>query len=211
VYRIPLSAAAGATAAILIAAPAGAAVSPLSQASSTSPYAPACNGAPQSGTEFRDSEVEPWIDVNPTNPDNMIGVFQQDRWSNGGANGLGAAYSVDGGATWNASAEPPFCAGGAAGNGGDFERATDPWVSFAPNGDAYFMSLSFNDSNPDHALLVSKSTNGGATWGPITTLLRENDPHVFNDKNSMTADYTAPGTVYGGMGPAGLPRGALPR
>jgi hypothetical protein len=58
------------------------------------------------------------------------------------------------------------------------------------------MSLSINDSNVDHAMLVSRSTDGGRTWGPITTLLRENDANVFNDKNSMTADYTDANNVY---------------
>jgi photosystem II stability/assembly factor-like uncharacterized protein len=186
---------------MLAAGPAIAAVGSLSRATSLSPFAPGCNGAPQSGTVFDNSEVEPWIDVNPTNAANLIGVWQQDRWSNGGADGILAARSMDGGATWTTpplGVQPPFsrCAGGNAANGGDFERATDPWVTFGPDGDAYFMSLSINDSNVDHALLVSKTTDGGQTWGPITTLLRENDANVFNDKNSMTADYTDPNNVY---------------
>jgi hypothetical protein len=186
---------------VVVAAPAIAAVEPLSKASDLSPFAAGCNGAPQTGTVFPNSEVEPWIDVNPTDPNNLIGVYQQDRWSNGGANGLLASYSVDGGNTWiqpPLSAQPPFsrCAGGTPANGGDLERATDPWVTFGPDGDAYFFSLSINDSNVDHALLVSKSIDGGKTWGPITTLLRENDANVFNDKNSMTADYTDANNVY---------------
>jgi len=38
---------------------------------------------------FPSGEVEPYIDVNPTNPDNLIAVWQQDRWSDGGARALG--------------------------------------------------------------------------------------------------------------------------
>ena len=37
---------------------------------------------------YLNSEVEPWLDVNPTNVANLVGVWQQDRWSNGGARGL---------------------------------------------------------------------------------------------------------------------------
>ena len=49
---------------------------------------------------FPNSEVEPWVDVNPMNPDNIVGSVQQDRWSNGGARGLVAAASFNGGTTW---------------------------------------------------------------------------------------------------------------
>jgi hypothetical protein len=31
-----------------------------------------CNGAPQTGVVYRNSETEPYIAVNPTDPDNMI-------------------------------------------------------------------------------------------------------------------------------------------
>lgn len=168
-----------------------AAVGPPVVASVASPYAADCNGAPQTGINFRNSEVEPFIGVNPVQVRNRIGVWQQDRFSNGGANGVLARVSNDGGATWRDSISPPFsrCAGGNPRNGGDFERATDPWVSFSPDGTAYFMSLSFNDSNPDNAMLVARSRDGGRTWGPITTLIRDG-ADGFNDKNSLTADPT---------------------
>src|SRR5215208_3889947 len=125
-------------------ATAGAAVDPLSQVSGASPFAAGCEGAPQTGTVFRNAEVEPWVDVNLADDDNLVGDWQQDRWSNGGSSGNLSAYSLDGGANWSI---PPIssasdtgqakfsrCTGGTAANGGDFERATDPWVSFSPNG-----------------------------------------------------------------------------
>jgi hypothetical protein len=37
---------------------------------------------------FQESEVEPYVHVNPTNTDNVVAVWQQDRWSDGGARGL---------------------------------------------------------------------------------------------------------------------------
>src|SRR5690349_1450393 len=51
-------------------------------------------------TNFADTEVEPLVAVNPTNPQNVIGVFQEDRWSDGGAHGLLAAVSFNGGASY---------------------------------------------------------------------------------------------------------------
>jgi hypothetical protein len=144
-----------------------------------------------------DSEIEPYVDVNPLNPDNLIAVWQQDRWNDGGARGLFSAVSDDGGATWETVEPPAFslC------TDGDYERATDPWVSFGPDGAAYFQSLSF-DSDPaifggNHAVLVSKSTDSGHSWGPVVVQIAENDPDVFNDKNSITADPTGANRAYG--------------
>jgi hypothetical protein len=146
---------------------------------------------------FQESEVEPYVHVNPTDPDNMVAVWQQDRWSDGGSRGNVAAVSDDGGETWETVTPPQFtvCADG------DFERATDPWVSFGPDGAVYFMSLSF-DSDPaifggHHAMQVSKSTDGGHSWGQPVNLNEENELLAFNDKNSLTADPTNANLVYG--------------
>src|SRR2546429_6747610 len=69
--------------------------------SGLSPFASCTVGGP--GTNFVNSEVEPFVAVNPTNPSNIVGVFQQDRWSNGGAPGLVASTSHDRGSTWTQS------------------------------------------------------------------------------------------------------------
>src|SRR4051794_14790520 len=57
-------------------------------------------GETESQENFEDTEVEPLVAVNPTNPDNVVGVFQEDRWSDGGAHGLLAAVSRNGGASY---------------------------------------------------------------------------------------------------------------
>ena len=86
---------------------------------------------------FPDAEVEPYIAVDPTNPLHLITSVQQDRWNDGGANGLTNAVSFDGGATWNlATGQPAFtvCEGALQGSSGFFNRATDPWVSISADG-----------------------------------------------------------------------------
>ena len=60
----------------------------LTQVSGASPFASCTADAGQVGTVFVGSEVEPWIAVNPTNPSNIVGIYQQDRWSNGAARGM---------------------------------------------------------------------------------------------------------------------------
>jgi hypothetical protein len=175
-------------------------VSPLTVVSGPSPFAD-CSIAGQTGTNFLNSEVEPWVEVNPTDPNNVIAVWQQDRWSNGGARGLITAVTHDGGATWSTTfAHFSTCSGGTAANGGDYERASDPWVTFAPNGDAYQISLSVNLFNdPATAILVSKSTDGGDTWSEPVTVVRDPSgvaPFLFHDKESITADPTDSNFVY---------------
>ena len=180
---------------------------PLTQVSGVSPFlgCTADNVDGQSGTVFLNSEVEPWIDVNPTNTNNFVGVWQADRWSNGGSRGHVAGVSTDGGLNWTEVVIPKVtvCSGGTAANGGNYQRATDPWVSFGPTGTLHQISLSFNDIAPpfvpsdfDHALLASKSTNGGMTWSKPKVVIRDLDANVFNDKQSITADPTNANFVY---------------
>src|SRR5215831_14386603 len=187
-----------ATAVFALAAFALAASGPV-DVSGLSPFAACTVGGP--GTNFVNSEVEPFVAVNPTNASNIVGVFQQDRWSNGGAHGLVASTSHDGGSTWTESwAHFSTCSGGTASNGGNYDRASDPWVSFAPNGDTYQISLSASADLTVSAVLVSKSTDGGDTWSEPTTLARNVSPFAegpgFNDKESLTADPTDSSNVY---------------
>jgi len=184
--------------AVACASGAQAEVGPRSLVTGPTPFASGCNGAPQTGTLYPNAEVEPWADANPLNPRNLVAVWQQDRWSNGVAQGLLTGVSENAGRTWTRPTPPTFsrCAGGNAANGGNYQRASDPWVSFSPNGDAYQISLSFNESDTTNAVLVSKSENNGRNWGPVTTLIRDTDPRLFNDKESITADPTDSRFVY---------------
>lgn len=159
--------------------------------SGSSPFASCTVGGP--GTNFVNSEVEPFVTVNPTNPSNIVGDFQQDRWSNGGAHGLVTSRSHDGGKTWSESwAHFSTCSGGTSANGGNYDRASDPWVTFAPNGDVYQISLSASGDLTVSAVLVSKSVDGGDTWSEPITLARNVSAFAegpgFNDKESITAD-----------------------
>ena len=153
----------------------------LVRVSGVSPFAPSCKGN-QSGINFAGMEVEPSVAVDPTNAAHLVGVWQQDRWSNGGANGIRTAVTYDGGATW-ALTTPRFgrCGGGDADNGGGYDRASDPWVTFAADGTAFLSVLAFDATTPRNAMLASRSTDGGASWSDPTVLIADDDPDVFND------------------------------
>jgi hypothetical protein len=176
---------------------------PAVLASGPSPIVGCDGDQPTSGTNFPNSEVEPWMAVNPANPSNLLAAWQQDRWNNGGSEGLVTASSFNGGLTWttNANTKSSFCTGGSPANGGLYERASDPWVDFSPNGTAYLMSLSV-DTNAGgigihpNSMLVMRSTTGGRSWSDPIPLIRDENPNVLNDKNSLTADPNDSSFVY---------------
>ena len=138
----------------------------------------------QSGTVYLGSQVEPWLAVNPADPENMVGFFQEDRWSTGGARNLVFATTKDGGDTWRNAAVP----GITVLSGGSYERATDPWVDFGPGNRVYGFSLAFDDSTPRNALFVNTSTTGGRTWGAPVPVIVDTELEFFNDKNALAAD-----------------------
>lgn len=174
-------------------------VGPLTRITGGSPFAgcTADNVAGQDGTVYRGTEIEPWVDANPTDPRNLIAGWQQDRWDNGGGRGNPAAVSKDGGASWRIVTLPKasVC------TGGTYLRNSDPWVSFSPNGTAYYMHLAFDPDLPSglfgrNAMLVNRSRDGGLTWGDPVALIRDPAGQALNDKNSLTADPTNPSFAY---------------
>jgi hypothetical protein len=153
---------------------------------------------------YPDAEVEPHVAVDPANSMHLIGAFQQDRWNDGGSNGLTVVLSNDGGSTWQlATSQPKFsiCEGATPGSAGYFNRATDPWVSISSDGKiAYVISDSFNANGPAFggasSIIVSRSTDGGLTWQAPVTARVDQSTTVLNDKESVTADPLHPNTAY---------------
>jgi hypothetical protein len=168
--------------------------------SQPSTFTSGCDGVPANGTLATNTAVEPALAVNPFNPMNLIAAWQQNRWSNGGAQGLMLASSVDGGSSWTLTSAPfSRCTGGNPGNFGDYARATDPWVTVSPNGFAYALSLSFTGttlaSGSSSGMLVARSADFGVTW-QLPHALIQDGAQVFNDKGSITADPINSSFVY---------------
>lgn len=145
---------------------------------------------------FPDTELEPWVASNPANRGNLIGSYQQDRWTDGGAKGLVAAYSLNNGQSWK-QVPLPFSECAAPFYGGNvlhYERASDPWDSIGKDGIAYAVSLSFSNSG-DNAIGAARSTDGGRTWTNQQAIMVD-DASAILDKESVTADPLVPGTAY---------------
>jgi len=162
--------------------------------SGPSPYAN-CTSDAGTGTNYVNAEVEPQLAVNPVASNNIIATWQQDRWSNGGAHGLVAGFSFNGGLTWGEITLPfSNCAPG----GANFNRASDPWVSIGPDGTAYANAISFERSDNRNAVTAATSTDGGKTWGNLNLIVdyETNGGQFSTDKNSITANPKQPGVAY---------------
>jgi len=100
----------------------------------------------QPGTVFPNSEVEPWIaastvDRNGDGASDVIVGYQQDRWNiGGGARGVVASVLFNGAFHQVTIPGTSACVGGPK-----YVRATDPWVTISPNGNAYFFTLAIDD------------------------------------------------------------------
>jgi len=181
-------------------------VNPVTNATSD-PYS-GCTVGQGTGRNYLNSEVEPYGAVNPTDTANVIAVWQQDRWSNGGAHGLAAGVTKNGGSIWTVGSLPfSQCAAGTP-TELQYERASDPWVSFGPGipgnpkgATAYTVSLSFNQSPGKNGNTVGAavSYDGGTTWVNAQSLHSDSQTGVpvpvldsnfqfFHDKESVTAD-----------------------
>lgn len=157
----------------------------------------------QPGINYPNTNIEPTVAINPANPGNMLVGSHQDRWSNGGARGLRGAYSFDNGVTFHPSSTPDVTVC----QNGPWPRASDPWVTFSPDGAAYFSSLVTEElANPalfgHNGQTVSQSIDGGMNWLPPTTLIDTpaqpdaTKPQALNDKNAVTADPANSRYVY---------------
>ena len=159
-----------------------------------------------------DTQVEPDIAANPLAPDNVVGVFQQGRYRNGGSVDPGWAASFDGGKTWPYKGNLPgltvaVSSRPTAGPGAPFERASDPVAAFDRKHKRLFANtIAVSDAGCavycDSADVVNVSGNGGKTFGsPI--IVNEDDsipgqtPVVFNDKNWLVVDNYPASPHYG--------------
>jgi hypothetical protein len=160
----------------------------------------ACNGVAQPGTLYDNTALEPSLVINPVNSSNFIAEWQQERWDNGGSQALNLGVSFDGGMTWQIRTAPfSVCTGGNVNNPGNFLRASNGWLTAAPNGLIYALSLSFSGgallAGSSNGQLVARSIDGGNTWPTMTALITDG-ADFFNDKGSITADPSNANYVY---------------
>ena len=147
---------------------------------------------------FRNTEDECCIAINPKNPCNMIITTHQDRAAGFFLTNI-VNYTLDGGKTWTQSHLVQSRNQGATlvGANDDFESASDPWVAFDSQGNAFALSTSFNQFNDfEEAFIVWKSADGGQSWSEATAVVRVDGFVDLYDKGSITADPYRKNNVY---------------
>ncbi len=135
------------------------------------------------------TEVEPHVLANGTT---LVAAFQTGRIAPGGATAIGWATSTDGGNTWAHGFLPGLTTGN---GGGPYNAASDPAVAYdAKHGVWMIASLPIVNSGTTTAVVVSRSTDGGFTWGdPVSVTPKVNS----SDKNWIVCDSTSTSPFYG--------------
>ncbi len=138
--------------------------------------------APQPGSE-PDTLVEPDVAVSPVNPQIAVAAAHDGRYPDGGAVAISYAWTHDGGRHWRHAALPHVTRA----TGGQWERASDPVIAFGPDGSVYLSVLVFGTDCPT-GVTVSRSTDGGATWGMPVLAHYSADCAYNDDKNFLISD-----------------------
>ena len=141
-----------------------------------------------------DTLVEPDVAVSPVNSKVAVAVSHDGRYPDGGAVGIETAWTSDGGASWHHRPLPGVTV--TTGGSATWARASDPVVAFAADGSVYVSTLVFN-LGCDTGVVVSRSTNGGKTFGAPVFAHRSNICEVSDDKNTLLVD-TSPSSPHRG-------------
>jgi hypothetical protein len=139
-----------------------------------------------------DTLAEPDIAVSPFHTKIEVAVAHDCRFATGGAVDIFYAWTHDGGAHWHQSRLP----GLTRAVGGSYDRASDPVVAFGADGSVYVSSLIFDVSCPT-AVAVSRSTDGGATFGAPVLAQHSNTCAVSDDKNWLVTDTQPQSPFFG--------------
>jgi hypothetical protein len=136
------------------------------------------------------TEVEPLVLANGTT---LVAAFQTGRISPGGATAIGWATSTNDGGTWTNGFLPGLTTGY---GGGPYNAASDPNVAYDAKHGVWIISTLpiLNQTTTTPGVAVSRSTDGGLTWGnPVLV-----GPAVAaSDKNWIACDSTSTSPFYG--------------
>src|SRR6266480_2030977 len=128
------------------------------------------------------AQAEPHIARDPGNADTLAATFQEGRYTDGGAIDCGYSISHDGGLSWSRALIPSLTQV----TGGPYYRATDPVAGFDLQGNIYLNTLGALDSTFNFgAVAISRSTNGGASFGAPVEIFRQTSSSLSPDKNWM--------------------------
>ncbi|HEX8768226.1 MAG TPA: sialidase family protein, partial [Jatrophihabitans sp.] len=121
----------------------------------------------------------------------IIAATQSGRFYDGGASGIAYSRSTDSGSTWSQGTLP----GITTQTGGTYERVSDPSVAYdAAHGVWLISSIPITSAVTVPVVFVSRSTDGGATFGNPVTIASGSTSF---DKNWTVCDNHTTSPYYG--------------
>lgn len=127
------------------------------------------------GTSQFPHQVEPYIVVDEQNG---LFVGWKEAWTaDGPGRRVGFSKSADGGFTWAENALVDLQVPG--------RYQSDPWLALDELGRLYYSRLEFSEDDQSDGVMVSRSDDGGETWGSILNI---DDQPNFADKEAMASN-----------------------
>jgi hypothetical protein len=121
----------------------------------------------------------------------IVSTFQSGRFFDGGASDIGWATSKDGGSHWTHGFLPGLTKYQGA---GPYDRASDPSVAYDRRHKIWLISsLALFESRAQAGVVVSRSSDGGLTWGKPAIVASGNSL----DKNWSVCDNAPASAFYG--------------
>lgn len=131
----------------------------------------------------------------------VVAAYQVGRSVTGGANDIGYARSPNGGSNWTTSGFLPgltSTAGAYADPASPYVDVSDPSVAYDPSHDVWLIaSIPVLPDGSTPGVLVSRSTNGGRTFGPRVQIPAPPVKRVDLDKSWIVCDGTPTSSHYG--------------
>ena len=140
------------------------------------------------------AQAEPHIIRSPLDPEFLVAIFQEGRFTDGGAVDCGYSITHDGGLTWTRALIPDLTTV----TGGPYFRATDPVAGIDLGGRVFLNTEGATNSDfTEGVILVSRSLDGGVTFGPPSIVFQPGNSDDFPDKPWMAVNTFAGTSTVG--------------
>lgn len=116
---------------------------------------------------------EPFLAINPSNSQHIVVAWMGYKFNN--LIVIKTRVSMDAGQTWSSTADIPHTVAG--------YQSADPSLGFDMNGNVFLCFIDYTPSPAAGAVYVSKSTDGGLSWGTPVEVINVND-----DGNQLPVD-----------------------
>jgi BNR repeat protein len=125
----------------------------------------------------------------------IVAAAQWGRFNDGGASDIGVSVSTNNGTSWTSQQLPGMTV--YSDPAGPWARVSDPSVAYDARHNVWMVSsLALDASVSGKAVILSRSTNGGATWNNPNNIRVVSGTEDF-DKNWTVCDNTPTSPFYG--------------